>query len=95
MDQAIVHLIEAHLHFMQWFASGIGVAIGSGATVIFKFILIPMRDSYVQQNLQTNLILTRIGENVDSTRSHMKELKEQGTCKYNGQSTLQVSPAAR
>lgn len=83
MDQnAFLEIIRAHLQFIEWFAGGIGTAICTGATILFKYVLIPMRDSRIQADKNGLLMLARISEGIDSTKGHVIQVKENGGCRF-------------
>jgi hypothetical protein len=103
MDHSALELFRDHLEFMKWFmgaaGSGLLALLTTGATITFRLILVPMRDSYLQTNadnarsrMEHTLALNKICAAVDSTRSHIKVIQSRRVrdCKYPDPPTAQL-----
>jgi len=76
MGHETVEIVQAIFTFLQWFAGGIGAAIGGGIVAIWQLILVPCRTAYLESKVQQTAILARIADGIDSARKNIKEIKE-------------------
>jgi len=77
MDDNSIQILREHLDFVKWMIGGGAATMASGIVVLYKTILIPMRDSYNQKNVNDALILKSIADSL-----HEQTGRPVLTCRY-------------